>query len=47
MYNQIVLEMHHILPYSFGNIDFRHRVTNFFVQQPLAGQGLFIIEASQ
>jgi len=39
--------MHHILPYSSGNINFRYRVTNVLVQQPLAGQGLVIIEASQ
>ena len=47
MYNQILRAMHHIFPYNFGNIDFRHRVTNFLVQQPLAGQGLLIIEASR
>ena len=35
--------MHHIPSYSFGNIEFRHRMTNFLVQQPLASQGLFMI----
>ena len=39
--------MHHILPYSFGYVEVRHRVTHCLVQEPLAGHGLLFIEASK
>jgi len=47
MYNQILPAMHHTVPYGYGNIDIRHRVTNCLVQLPLDGQGLLITEALQ